>query len=90
MKPYDQMILQIAPRAKVPFLLTKGKIIKAAETWIASLSEEEKDRQIIRLDGKPPVRVRDIPKTLAEDKDFRRFWIKKSVAYYNQFLRRKA
>ena len=88
MKAYDEMILNIVPKGKAPLLLTTTKIIKAVKAWIATLSEEEKDKQIIRL-SKPPIKVRDFPKAIAEDKSFREFWVKKSIAYYNEFLKGK-
>lgn len=88
MNAYEIMVTQIATRQKLPFfLLPKSGIIKPVESWIATLTEEEKNQEIVRMDGKPPIKVRDIPKVLAEDKDFREFWKKKSIAYYDEFLK---
>lgn len=89
MKSYDEMILKLVSKGKISFFPTKGRIVKAVEAWVASLSEKEKDKEIVRID-KPPVKVKDVPKALAEDKDFRKFWVRKSRAYYNEFLRGKA
>lgn len=87
MNAYDEMVLKIVvPKGKKPLPLATAKIAEAVQQYVDTLSEEEKDRELVRL-GKPPIKVRDFPKAIAEDKSFREFWVRKSIAYYNEFLK---
>lgn len=90
MNAYDEMVLKIVVlKGKEPLLLATAKIVEAVQQYVDTLSEEEKDRELVRLGGKPPIKVRDFPKAIAEDKSFQEFWVRKSIAYYNEFLRGK-
>ena len=84
MNAYDEMVLKIV--GKKPLLLATAKIAEAVQQYVDTLSEEEKDRELVRLGGKPPIKVKDFPKAIAEDKSFCEFWVRKSISYYNEFL----
>jgi len=89
MSAYDEMVLKIVQKGKKPLFLATAKIVEAVQQYVDTLSEEEKDRELVRFGGNPPIKVRDFPRAIVEDKSFQEFWVRKSIAYYNEFLREK-